>query len=579
MKILIDSDEVLQQCNYVSISQSMVDHHQFEIRQSLEDLGSSFNNILQSKSEALIGKPVTIEFKDNEFNGIITSLSIDRSATGGSVLLITGYSPGIMLDYGAHTKSFYENTLKQIVSIASEGFKGDFENEPVNKSKLKYIVQYREGNYQFIARLAAAHGEWFFYDGKKLYFGKKPPEGEIAELRYGSDIQSLSIQVRAVPTNIEFVAYDYKGDQVLNKKPEYAKLDGVANIAYTKSSNEIFAGSAKLPYNQSMNDKDLEQLARINGGASLGELVCLQSTTSVEGIKIGGHVHVLDPRLGLLGGNDDYGKYIITKVTHTFSIQGDQYDYSNFIEGIPSDVSHLPLYGSIHPPFCEVQLANVKKIDDEDQLGRVRVQFLWQADQDMSPWIRVSSPYTGADKGVYMVPEIDDQVLVGFENNNPERPFVLSGWYNSKAKPQYFDKDNYKKAIRTAGGNEILMNDKSGSESFGITSPKDVSITATGGKMTISADAEISITSNKKNITIDTPETITLHAKKIVLQADSEIQLEAPNIVSTASADYKVSALKVTIEADTTHSIKGGLSMDVDGGPMTNIKGGVLKLN
>src|SRR5688500_10920243 len=107
MKVSIDSNDSLRQCTNISINQSINDHHQFEIRQVLEDLGNAFNNILLSKSD-LIGKPVKIEFRENEFNGVITSVSLDRSAKGGSELLITGSSPGIMLDSGSHTRSFYD---------------------------------------------------------------------------------------------------------------------------------------------------------------------------------------------------------------------------------------------------------------------------------------------------------------------------------------------------------------------------------------------------------------------------------------------------------------------------------------
>src|SRR5690606_33960359 len=94
---------------------------------------------------------------------------------------------------------------------------------------------------------------------------------------------------------------------------------------------------------------------------------------------------------------------------------------------------------------------------DPEELGRVRVQFQWQkANGDKTPWIRVAASGAGGGYGYFFVPEKGDQVFVGLEHNNPDKPYVVGGLYHGKAKPKgVSDKDNNKKVIQTKSGNII----------------------------------------------------------------------------------------------------------------------------
>jgi uncharacterized protein involved in type VI secretion and phage assembly len=227
-----------------------------------------------------------------------------------------------------------------------------------------------------------------------------------------------------------------------------------------------------------------------------------------------------------------------------------------------------------------MQLADVVENNDPDAMGRIRAQFLWQRGTDQkSPWMRVASPYSGKDKGFYVIPEIGDQMVVAFEHNNPDRPYVLTGLYNGSTKPENANPDNNLKAIKTKGGHTILMNDEKGKESFGITSPKDVAVSAATGKVDITAKEKITITSESADIEINASGKIILNAgTEIVLAAGTKITLEAPTIESTANKEFLVSSTSITIDATTTNTIKG-LNVNMEGSLATNIKGGLIKLN
>src|SRR5690606_640019 len=106
-------------------------------------------------------------------------------------------------------------TLNQVVKDASGQIASNDLNvkiNPVKKSTIPYIVQYRESNFAFIRRLAAEYGEHFFYDGGALNFGK-PTQADSITLQYPNDISDLSLRVRLAPVGSEEFGYLSKEDK------------------------------------------------------------------------------------------------------------------------------------------------------------------------------------------------------------------------------------------------------------------------------------------------------------------------------------------------------------------------------
>src|SRR5262245_22538227 len=73
--------------------------------------------------------------------------------------------------------------------------------------------------------------------------------------------------------------------------------------------------------------------------------------------------------------------------------------------------------------------------DDPEKLGRVKLRFPWLSDEVESGWARVALPAAGNLRGVYMLPEVDDEVLVAFEQGDVRFPYVVGGLWSSKLPP------------------------------------------------------------------------------------------------------------------------------------------------
>src|SRR5690606_14551421 len=121
-------------------------------------------------------------------------------------------------------------------------------------------------------------------------------------------------------------------------------------------------------------------------------------------------------------------------------------------------------YTDVHV-FAKAETQPAKVIDNNDPegLGRVKVQYNWASGNTTSDWMRMIQPHSGAGKGFYFIPEIDEEVLVGFEGGNAQNPYVLGTQYNGSESSGYADGENNVKAIHTRSGTKIVLNDAEGS--------------------------------------------------------------------------------------------------------------------
>ncbi len=147
---------------------------------------------------------------------------------------------------------------------------------------------------------------------------------------------------------------------------------------------------------------------------------------------------------------------------------------------------------------------------NRQQRSKNRVQFPWQEKKgEETPWIRLIQPHSGAGKGFYFIPEIGEEVLVGFESQNAEKPFVMGTHYNGGETSSYHTENNNLKVIKTRSGHTILMND----------SEDKMSITI----LDISGNT-IYLDTVKKSITIQAPETIDIICKNLNIKVEENMK-------------------------------------------------------
>ncbi|MCC6599670.1 MAG: type VI secretion system tip protein VgrG [Crocinitomicaceae bacterium] len=593
VEVELDDSFVVSPITQISISQRVNWHHSFEVKASLESMeGQNQNNL--SKTQAFIGKSIKIALKDqrgdeqfNLFKGIITEVSLSRYGGAAADVVIRGYSPTILLDGGPHCASFLDKTLKQIVSDIAGAYPVNFLKTSVKPSpdpKLSFVTQYNESAYNFLGRMANAYGQWFFYNGTELTFGSLPASDTI-KLNFGHDLSTFSSSMRVVPLKFEATAHDYIQSEFLSASSANINVNGLDNWGKkaVDSSDSLYSTSQVYHAGQFVQDKgQLDAVSKSRKSALAAELVVFNGISDNPRLSVGAKIQVSGASIASRGENTtDYGTYTITTVNHYLDGLG---GYQNRFEAIPSTLTVPPMNTQVKDPVCESQSAMVVDNKDPEGYGRIKINFPWQKSGDTSQWVRLANPYAGKDRGFYILPEIGDEVIVGFEHNNPSFPFIIGSYFNGKANSSdKKDDDNYNKAIRTASGNEILIVDKSGEEAIHIftkekknelliTMKDDGLIRIVSNKM-IMVQAKEDIEVKSKNMKFSAEEVIEMKAKEFKLSAQKLVQIES-------SQDFKMKGLDVSTEASKAlkmsanagAELKSNTTMEISGNAKTTVK-------
>jgi uncharacterized protein involved in type VI secretion and phage assembly len=197
-------------------------------------------------------------------------------------------------------------------------------------------------------------------------------------------------------------------------------------------------------------------------------------------------------------------------------------------------------------PIHGVVVGIVTNNQDPDDMGRVKVKFPWLSDLDESTWARIAAPMAGKQRGVYFLPEVDDEVLVAFDHGDVRFPYVLGALWNGKDAPPVTNSDgkNNIRMIKSRSGHVIKLNDEDGKETIEITEK--------------SQKNSIVIDTSKNTITVTTDKDITLSASKGTIKLDAQ---------------------KVEITSSDATQLKSGSTMNVEASGTMTVKGAAVNIN
>jgi uncharacterized protein involved in type VI secretion and phage assembly len=186
--------------------------------------------------------------------------------------------------------------------------------------------------------------------------------------------------------------------------------------------------------------------------------------------------------------------------------------------------------------YYGVAFAIVTNNSDPEGLARVKVALPWLGEAAESDWARVVAPMAGPQRGVYFLPEVDDEVLVAFEQGSPAAPYVLGGLWNGKDKPPESNSDgkNDRRTITSRSGHVIRLTDTKGQEQIEITDS--------------SGNNSIVISTKDNSITVSAKGDITVKAGgALTLQAQGDLAVKGEAVTLEAQADMTIKGKAVNI--------------------------------
>lgn len=653
----IELDGTKWRLDNFSLSQSLLSSNSLSFSMHKEP-DERINEISFDVCGMIIGKEVTISLEtdsvetefirtesdpvaDINFTGVIVGASCSRNRTE-FMINVEAYSWDVLLGDNPTCKSFENQTLNDIVNDVIDDYSEHLDSEIDARftDAIPYCVQYNETNYQFLQRLARRYGEWLYNDGERIVFGNLP-EGENIKLAYPSqDVPSYNVNLKMQHVAFNHIASSYNSYDA-NKK------EGIEEMQreYNTLSEQIFQASQGCFIKPTLQNLHSGGFADTDGRETIlsvstktqargkkAEMLTYTGTTYCSKIKIGSKLVIVDNYLPDAGSVErskvDQDEILITELVHYFSADE---TYSNHFVGIPSACDYPPYSDSDVYPVAQSCRARVKDNEDPNNLGRVRVQFDWQAQLDesmMTPWLRMAQPYAGGRKGFSFIPEIDEEVMIDFEGGNAERPYVKGTLYNGIGEPDGAwlsnqNSSNQVKAIRTRNGHTIEIHDEGNDgyiriydnekENYILTFSTDeklIKLESTGNielyaqndiiihaghdinacanndifiaashDMQRTADNDIrEHAGNDRSTIIDRNDSLTVESNQFVKVNDNKDEQVAHKLQVTAE-NIREEAKQSLLEYSTVHHQKANATMAINAGTQIDIKAGKVKVN
>ncbi|MGN7863982.1 type VI secretion system Vgr family protein [Chryseobacterium sp. 22458] len=444
LEIVVEG-KLIPHFKHFSLTQSTLKHHSFSLILAYDTLGNAENHNLE-EAQNFLGKRITVVFKykdvedspERNFVGVITEVGFSQEKGSLGNIVLTGYSPTVLLDAAPHIQSFgggQEISLNSIVDqVIREGLGGnkfDFRVD-AQHGNVSYSSQYEETHYNYLARIAEAYGEQFYYDGEILHFGKLPPQEKPVQLVYGSSVQDIRINMKAQHVNPTFYGYNSsKNEKLTTGDSKINHQSDIAKRAYEISQKTFKTPSLRVAPIKASSFMDIDASQKGTAGSKAVNVFITSGNTSIP-FLYPGCIADLEMRKSETNQTSYFTKLMITVVSHEVDARG--YYTGNF-EAIAADTGFIPR-PEFETPKAEPQFGKVISNTDPLNQGRVQVQFDWQNGQSTTEFIRVMSPDAGSsdkvskNRGFMSVPEVGDQVVVNFVHQHPDRPFVMGGLFH-----------------------------------------------------------------------------------------------------------------------------------------------------
>ena len=555
------------------------------------------NNTFQQTPEKFIGyigETASISFvhrqtgESYDFEGIITQVEMVGSMgeTGG--VAIHGTSPTILYENNRTLDSWMDQSLSTIIKeVTQEYGKVNLVSNPKYAAPIPYMAQYNESVFDFMNRLSALYGEWFYYDGTKVYFGK-PDRDNTEKIVYDMDLEEVRLVANLVPG--KSARYDYVAQENKQHNADTpAKPDGMndlQSIAHSCSEKAYTAKTTSAADPHVTDKAELDEQMRIVKNASGANLLNIKGIGKTCRIRIGEIIDVSFPdRMKL----PPLGKFRIVGIEHEVRCDG---HYSNSFVGVPDGTVHIPV-PDVKRPLALPELATVKENNDDKGQGRVKVAFDWQKNGKTTNWIRVQTPNAGVsgavpkNRGWVFVPEVGDQVMVSYEHGNPDRPYVTGSVFHSGS-GKGGDKDNKVKSIITRSGNAIVFDDETGSIVITDQTGKQLIMLDGTDAITVMAKKSITLTNEAESVIVMDDKSIGLQADTIALEGKKSVTLLSGNecmvlsseksIISSSGTNIKQEAAKDYDVAAKNGTING-VNLMIEGKGNVTVSGGIVKFN
>lgn len=510
------------------------------------------------------GKEIEIKagFSSQEetiFKGIVIKHGI-KVRKKNSVLVIECRDKAVKMT-GACKSAYYKEVKdSDVMEELVDKYGLDKDVQPTTYTH-QQLVQYNSTDWDFMLCRADANGMLVFDDDNKVSIAKPEFSGNAAlTIQFGATVLDLDAEIdaRFQYKSITGSTWNYTTQELDDStEAETAAVPGAGNL-----DKDTLAGvldEEKFTLFNSARLEEPEMQDWVNAMMMKHQLAKIRGRVRTEGsaaVKPGQLI-----QLNAVGERFE-GKLYVTGVRHEveegtwqtvfqFGINPEWFAQAYNIQ--------QPLAGGLLPAVQGLQVGVVTQLqDDPGGEDRILVRIPVIHSSDDGAWCRVSTLDAGKERGSFFRPEIGDEVVVGFINNDPRHGIVL-GMCNSSDKPAPITAadDNHEKGFQTRSKMKMIFNDDK--KSFTLETP--------GGYKFI-------ITEDEKKIHLEDQ-----HGNKITMNQDGITMESVKDVVIKATGDVRAEGVNVNIKGSAQAKLEGSGGAELSSGGTTKVKGSLVNIN
>lgn len=509
------------------------------------------------------------------FSGIVTRQSI-RSDDSGTTLQVTCKDEIIKITKSRSnlmlSDSLDSDAIEQIASTAGIS-ETDITATTVTQDN---IVQYNTPDWDFVVNRAELNGMVVVTDAGKLVVAAPPVDDEaVLTLTYGFDIYELDTELDATnqAESVEWNSWDIDSqalvtttasDPTVNDQGDLSSstLDDVMSVTNTvNTSVPVSAEDAQVWADASLLKS---RLSRFTGNVSFQGSSLVKPNTMIElaglGERFDGNAYVSTVNHNI--GNGTW------KTSINIGMSPEWFSEKPEVAKGPENTGRLK-------GITGLQTGIVKSVYDADETEfRVQVQIPVLNNETEMIWARLATFYASNTFGAFFYPEVDDEVIVGFMNDDPRYPIILGSVYSSSIPPPVTieDANNYTKALYTKSQLQMSFDDENIVMTFLTPNGNTIVISDQDEGITVTDQNSNQIQMNGDGITIQSQSSMTIQATNDLTIQGSSVTIKSDNALSQSGGS-------ISISADQSTSISGSSGCDMSSSGEINIAGSMVNLN
>lgn len=495
------------------------------------------------------------------FKGLIVKHSI-KIRKNGSLLIVECRDDAVKMTSGAKNRIFTDKKDSDVM----EEIIGSYQLQKEIKATtpdLKEIVQYDATDWDFLLCRAEANGQVVMVeDGKVIVDQPVTGEKPVVAVRYGATLLELDAEIDArwQSKGIKASSWNATDQELLEVEAKEPAATDNGNLSPNDLAEIISADIHEIKHGGKLSEPELqawadgrlmkERLAKVRGRAKFQGFAGILPGKIIEVTGIGerftGKMYVSGVRHSVAKGNWE------TDVQ--FGLNTELFAETYHLHPLPA--------GGLLPAVSGLQIGVVTVLEnDPDGEDRIKVRLPLVSTSEEGIWARIATLDAGKDRGTFFRPEIGDEVVVGFLNDDPRHPVVIGMCHSSaKPAPETAKDDNHRKGYVSREKMQFIFDDEK----------KIITLETPGGNKMILSEEDKGIVIEDQNgnkITLDDNGIKIESIKDLTLKAAKDIKIEGMNMNMTAQTAFKaagtgsaeISSASTTIKGSATTVIQGGI--------------------